>query len=109
MQRIDVYWRDIPAQVLIKRGRDRGKHLLSHRFQAAIDRAAMKAGKGGSDAYLEEWRRVTTSIEAEGSVNKLKRSILMTISHGSWLRRASMRRPRESGERLVYATRQRAA
>ncbi|EAW40449.1 hypothetical protein MGP2080_08806 [marine gamma proteobacterium HTCC2080] len=71
MQRIDVYWRDIPAQVLIKRGRDRGKHLLSHRFQAAIDRAAMKAGKGGSDAYLEEWRRVTTSIEAEGSVKDI--------------------------------------
>ena len=71
MQRIDVYWRDIPAQVLIKRGRDRGKYLLSHRFQAAIDRAAMKAGKGGSDAYLEEWRRVTTSIEAEGTVQSI--------------------------------------
>ena len=31
----------------------------------------MKAGKGGSDAYLEEWRRVTTSIEAEGSVKDI--------------------------------------
>ena len=67
MQRIDVYWRDIPSQVLIKRGRERGKYLLSHRFQAAIDRAAMRAGKGGSDAYLEEWRRVTTSIESDSS------------------------------------------
>ena len=66
MQRIDILWRDIPSQVLIKRGRDRGKHMLSARFQEAIDRAAMRAGKGGSDAYLEEWRRVTTSIEAEG-------------------------------------------
>ena len=59
MQRIDILWRDIPSQVLIKRGRDRGKYMLSARFQEAIDRAAMRAGKGGSDAYLEEWRRVT--------------------------------------------------
>lgn len=71
MQRIDVYWRDIPSQVLIKRGRERGKYLLSHRFQAAIDRAAMRAGKGGSDAYLEEWRRVTTSIESESPPHAL--------------------------------------
>ncbi len=66
MQRSDILWRDIPSQVLIKRGRDRGKYMLNARFQEAIDRAAMRAGKGGSDAYLEEWRRVTTSIEAEG-------------------------------------------
>lgn len=64
LQRIDVYWRDIPSQILIKRGRERGKYLLQHRFQAAIDRSAMRAGKGGSDAYLDEWRRVTTSIES---------------------------------------------
>jgi len=71
MQRIDVLWRDIPSQVLIKRGRDRGKYMLSARFQEAIDRAAMRAGKGGSDAYLEEWRRVTTSIEAEGALEDI--------------------------------------
>ena len=54
--------------MLIKRGRDRGKYMLSARFQEAIDRAAMRAGKGGSDAYLDEWRRVTTAIEAEGAL-----------------------------------------
>ena len=68
MQRIDILWRDIPSQVLIKRGRDRGKYMLSARFQEAIDRAAMRAGKGGSDAYLDEWRRVTTAIEADGAL-----------------------------------------
>ena len=68
MQRIDILWRDIPSQVLIKRGRDRGKYMLSARFQEAIDRAAMRAGKGGSDAYLDEWRRVTPAIEAEGAL-----------------------------------------
>jgi hypothetical protein len=71
VQRIDVYWRDIPSQVLIKRGRERGKYLLEYRFQAAIDRAAMRAGKGGSDAYLEEWRRVTTTIESDQSAQDL--------------------------------------
>ena len=33
------------------------KHMLSDRFQEAVDRAAMRAGKGSSDAYLSEWRR----------------------------------------------------
>ena len=44
---------------------------MEHRFQAAIDRAAMRAGKGGSDAYLEEWRRVTTTIESDQSAQDL--------------------------------------
>ena len=71
MQKIEVFWRDIPAQILVKSGRVRGKVLLSHRFQAAIDRAAMRAGKGGSEEYLEDWRRVTSSIEGEGSPQEL--------------------------------------
>ncbi len=54
---ITVYWRDIPAQVIAKRGRDSTKVPLPQRFHDAIDRAAMRAGKGSSDAYMEEWRR----------------------------------------------------
>lgn len=54
---ITVFWRDIPAQVIVKKGRESAKVQLSHRFQVAIDRAAMRAGKGSSDAYLEDWRR----------------------------------------------------
>jgi hypothetical protein len=52
-----IYWRDIPAQVVVKRGRETAKVILPARFQEAIDRAAMRAGKGSSDAYLAEWRR----------------------------------------------------
>jgi len=52
-----IYWRDIPAQVVVKRGRDTAKVKLSARFQEAVDRAAMRAGKGSSDLYLAEWRR----------------------------------------------------
>ena len=54
---ITVYWRDIPSQVIAKKGRTTSKVQLSQRFQEAIDRAAMRAGKGSSDTYLSEWRR----------------------------------------------------
>ena len=56
-QLIIISWRDIPAQVLVKRGREVAKVQLSQRFQEAVDRAAMRAGKGSSDLYLAEWKR----------------------------------------------------
>jgi hypothetical protein len=52
-----ISWRDIPAQVIVKQGRETAKVPLSPRFQEAIDRAAMRAGKGSSDAYLADWKR----------------------------------------------------
>lgn len=54
---IVISWRDIPAQVVVKRGRETAKVQLSARFQEAVDRAAMRAGKGSSDAYLADWKR----------------------------------------------------
>jgi Virulence factor len=54
---IVISWRDIPAQVIVKRGRETSKVPLSQRFQEAVDRAAMRAGKGSSDAYLADWKR----------------------------------------------------
>ena len=54
---IVISWRDIPAQVVVKRGRETAKVQLSQRFQEAVDRAAMRAGKGSSDAYLADWQR----------------------------------------------------
>lgn len=65
---ITVYWRDIPSQVIAKRGRESAKVQLSLRFQEAIDRAAMRAGKGSSDAYLEEWRR--EAIACSGNLDE---------------------------------------
>ncbi len=52
-----VYWRDIPAQVIVGKGRRGAKVQLSERFEQAIDRAAMKVGAGGTDDYLAEWRK----------------------------------------------------
>jgi hypothetical protein len=54
---IIISWRDIPAQVIVKRGRETAKVQLSGRFQEAVDRAAMRAGKGSSNAYLADWKR----------------------------------------------------
>lgn len=60
-----IFWRDIPAQVIGQQGRKRLKQPLDNRFAVAIDRAAMRAGKGSSDAYLDEWRRESRACEGD--------------------------------------------
>jgi hypothetical protein len=60
-----VYWRDIPAQVIVGKGRRGSKVQLTERFEQAIDRCAMKIGARDSDAYLAEWRKAA-SYEVEG-------------------------------------------
>ena len=71
-----VYWRDIPAQVIVGKGRRGVKRPLPERFEKAIDRAAMRTGAAGTDAYLAEWRKAapvevagedTTVAEAEAA------------------------------------------
>lgn len=63
-----IYWRDIPSQVIVQQGRRREKAVLSARFQQAIDRAAMRAGKGSSEAYLDEWRRVSSNCDTGAGI-----------------------------------------
>ncbi len=76
-QLIIVYWRDIPAQVIAKRGRETAKRQLPDRFQHAIDAAAMRAKLVGTDAYLNEWRRAEPvtcgeDLEAEAAACAVK-------------------------------------
>lgn len=52
-----VYWRDMPAQVIVGRGRTGAKAPLPERFEQAIDRAAMKSGAAESDDYLAGFRK----------------------------------------------------
>jgi len=66
---IVIYWRDIPAQIIGQQGRKRHKLELPQRFAAAIDRAAMRAGRGSSKAYLDDWRR--ESRPCEGDVQQI--------------------------------------
>ncbi|MCD2173286.1 virulence factor [Rhizobium sp. C4] len=67
---IVVYWRDIPAQVIVKKGRATAKRELSLRFTEAIDMCAMRSGAAETDDYLAEWRKadpipVSDDLEAE--------------------------------------------
>ena len=67
---IVVYWRDIPAQVIVRKGRQNAKRELPLRFTEAIDMCAMRTGAGDTNAYLAEWRKadpvpVTDDLEAE--------------------------------------------
>jgi len=67
---IIVYWRDIPAQVIVKKGRQNAKRELSLRFIEAIDMCAMRSGARDSSDYLEDWRKadptpVSDELEAE--------------------------------------------
>jgi hypothetical protein len=59
-QLVVISWRDIPAQVNAQAGRRRHQVVLDERFQLAIDRAAILAGKTTAQDYVEEWRRVST-------------------------------------------------
>ncbi len=74
-----VFWRDIPAQVIVKAGRAAAKRQLSERFEKAIDRAAMRAKLRDSDSYLAEWRRAAPQPcgddledEAEAAATRLE-------------------------------------
>jgi hypothetical protein len=67
---IIVYWRDIPAQVIVKKGRKNAKRELSERFVSAIDMAAMRSGAANTDDYLAAWRKgdpvsVSDALEEE--------------------------------------------
>ena len=90
-----ILWRDIPAQVNGKAGGERHQVLLPHRFQKAIDRAAMTAGKKTAQEYVGEWRRasypllgdlVTTIDEiAQRLEDEFSNERLMTlVDNGGW-------------------------
>ena len=60
-----VYWRDIPAQVIVGKGGRGAKAALPERFEQAIDRVAMKVGARDADAYMADWRKAAP-VEVPG-------------------------------------------
>jgi len=67
---IVVYWRDIPAQVIVRKGRQNARRELPLRFTEAIDMCAMRTDAKDTDAYLADWRKadpvpVSDDLEAE--------------------------------------------
>ena len=73
-----VYWRDIPAQVIVGKGRRGAKRQLPERFEQAIDRAAMKVGASDTDAYLAEWRKAAP-VEKDGAPDEVADAELARI------------------------------
>ncbi len=91
-----VFWRDIPAQVIVGKGRRGSKAPLPERFEQAIDRCAMKIGAQDTDAYLAEWRKAEPytvegepDVVAKGEAERIdteydKARILALIKNDGW-------------------------
>jgi len=60
-----IKWRDIPAQVNGTAGDQKVQVELPHRFQAAIDRAAMIADKKDANSYISEMGQETRPLETD--------------------------------------------
>jgi hypothetical protein len=73
-----IYWRDIPAQIMVGSGRKAVKRELPERFQVAIDAAAMKAGARDTDAYLADWHKEPAGSH-EGDAETIVASVAADI------------------------------
>ncbi|WP_373352844.1 virulence factor [Pseudoroseicyclus sp. CXY001] len=73
-----IYWRDIPAQVIVGSGRRAAKRALPERFEQAIDRAAMRSGAAETDAYLADFKKVPSG-SAEGEADAIAADIAARI------------------------------
>jgi hypothetical protein len=73
-----VYWKDIPAQVKARSGRQTARRELSPRFAEAIDRAAMRSGEKDQDAYLAQWR-TGDPVAVDGDLQQAVDSICLSL------------------------------
>jgi hypothetical protein len=86
-QLITIWWRDIPMQVIAREGRRTEKRVLDKRFQFAIDKAAMNAGKKSYGDYIEEMRRAERECgpdllaEVEAELARLERAYTKAKLH----------------------------
>ena len=84
---ITIWWRDIPMQVIAREGRRSAKRVLDKRFQFAVDKAAMNAGKKSYGDYIEEMRRAERECggdleaEADAEVARLETAYDKTVLH----------------------------
>ena len=85
---ITIYWRDIPMQVIAREGRKSAKRVLDKRFQFAVDKAAMNAGKKSYGDYIEEMRRAERECgadleaEADAEMARLETAYSKAVLHG---------------------------
>lgn len=90
-----IYWRDIPAQVKAKAGRQRVSAPLPDRFMVAVDGAATRAKKTSTDEYIAEWREETRpcsddiQAEAESEARRIEADyppdlVRSYVRNGGW-------------------------
>ena len=72
-----VYWRDIPGQVVIRKGGRSTRIRLSARFMKAIERAGYRLKKKQHDALFEPWHDVTQPFD--GDVNVQARQLVQHL------------------------------
>ena len=60
-----VYWRDIPGQVVIRKGGRSKRIRLSARFMKAIERAGYRLRKKQQDALFEPWHDVAQPFDGD--------------------------------------------
>jgi hypothetical protein len=73
-----VAWQEIPAAVEVTDDRGQVTLQLSERFQSLIDSVAMQQGLEGSDAYLEQWRKLPGG-ERPGSAHDVGEAVVAEI------------------------------
>ena len=78
-----IFWRDIPAQVKAKAGRERASAKLPDRFMVAVDAAATKAGKTSDDDYIAEWREEKRPCGPDIQVEADTEAMNIATSHPS--------------------------
>jgi Virulence factor len=84
---VTIWWRDIPMQVIAREGRRSEKRVLNKRFQFAVDKAAMNAGKKSYGDYIEEMRRDERpcgddlAAEASAEVARLEHAYAKEVLH----------------------------
>ena len=87
-QLITIWWRDIPMQVIAKEGRQTEKRILNKRFQFAVDKAAMNAGKKSYGDYIEEMQRSERECgpdleaEADAEMARIEAVYTKDVLHG---------------------------
>jgi hypothetical protein len=74
-----LYWHDIPVQVRAGGRRDRVSVALPDRFIEAVDKAAMRAGLTGSEAYTEgfQWGQ---QQERDGSAEVVAQAVAAELA-----------------------------
>lgn len=75
-----IYWRDIPAQVIVKKSRrEQIKLPLNERFEKAIDMAAMRTKSHSEDDYLADWVKSTPIEIPDGDMEAQAKEIAQKL------------------------------